>query len=330
MIGIIKTDINMLLVDLSWLKNKTILLTGATGLLGIYFLATLKKYQKELNITIYTWSRNQNPMFNELFENCNKIVSDITDENSFVGLPKFDCIIHASGYGQPGKFLNEKVKTIEINTSVVIRLLNLLNKDGKFLFISSSEIYSGLYKSGIKEEEIGTTNPFHPKSTYIEAKRCGETICNIYREMGYDVKIGRLSIAYGPGVQLGDTRVINSLINKGLTQNEIKLLDSGKSVRTFCYILDAIEMFWNILLNGKECVYNVGGLDTHSILETADIIGDYLMKKVVTSDDTTAGDPLFVNLSIDKYLKEFNKDYFYPFYQGILRTINWHRQLFNL
>ena len=29
------------------------------------------------------------------------------------GLPKSECIIHSAGYGQPGKFLNDKLKTIK-------------------------------------------------------------------------------------------------------------------------------------------------------------------------------------------------------------------------
>ena len=185
MLNLIKSDINSINIDLSKLRNKSVLVTGSTGLLGLYFLASLKRFQKEYNIKIYTWSRNQNPIFNELFEDCEKIISDITQNDSFENLPKFDCIIHASGYGQPGKFLNEKIKTIEISTIVTSKLLEHLNEDGKFLFISSSEVYNGLFKYGVKESEIGTTDPFHPRSTYIEAKRCGECICNIYREKGW-------------------------------------------------------------------------------------------------------------------------------------------------
>jgi nucleoside-diphosphate-sugar epimerase len=120
------------------------------------------------------------------------------------------------------------------------------------------------------------TNPTHPRSPYIEGKRCGEAICNIFRETGKNIKIVRLGITYGPGTQKGDTRVINSLIDKGLNNDKIELLDDGSSLRSFCYVTDAIEMMWNIMFKGKEFIYNVANTNSMSILQLSTVIGDIL------------------------------------------------------
>lgn len=316
-------------IDFTKLKNKTILITGASGLIGLHLLNSLKNISKDFNIKIYTWNKHTNNIFNDLFIDCIRVISDITEEESYNSLPMFDYIIHSAGYGQPGKFLNDKIKTIEINTSSTIKLLNKLKDSGTFLFVSSSEVYNGLFKYGITEDEIGVTTPSHPRSPYIEGKKCGETICNIYRDNGINVKIVRLSIAYGPGTQLGDTRVINSLIDKGLKNDKIELIDNGSSLRTFCYISDAIEMFWNILLNGKEFIYNVGGIDTLSILELSEKIGTLLDKKVLKSNnnDGLVGNPKLVNLSIDKYINEFGDKEFISIETGLVKTINWQKFL---
>jgi len=181
-------------IDFNSLRNKTILITGASGLIGLHLLSSLKKIQKDLNITIYTWNKTKNELFDFIFENCITIYSDITEITDLNFLPNFDLIIHSSGYGQPNKFLQNKIKTIEINTTVTLRLLNKLNPDGSFLFISSSEVYNGLYESNVTEDRIGLTNPTHPRSPYIESKRCGEAICNIFRENGQNIKVVRLGI----------------------------------------------------------------------------------------------------------------------------------------
>jgi len=318
-------------ISLSKLKDKTILITGASGLVGLHMLSSLKKSQKEYNLTIYTWTRNSVDMFNETFNNCTKIIGDITDTTTYQTLPKFDYIIHAAGYGQPLVFLADKIKTIEINTTVTIKLLDLLKEDGTFLFISSSEVYNGLFKFGLTEDEIGSTNSQHPRAAYIDAKKCGEVICDAYREKGRNVKVARLSIAYGPGTRLGDTRVINSLIDKGLNNDQIELMDDGSALRTFCYISDVVEMLWNITLNGKDFIYNVGGVDSLSIFDLASKIGLLLDKKVTRPmiNNELVGNPRLVNLSIDKYIKEFGDKEFVSMDLGLANTIKWQKQLYN-
>jgi len=329
-----KSDMQNLLlndynIDFNSLRNKTILITGASGLIGLHLLSSLKKIQKDLNITIYTWNKTKNELFDFIFENCITIYSDITEITDLNFLPNFDLIIHSSGYGQPNKFLQNKIKTIEINTTVTLRLLNKLNPDGSFLFISSSEVYNGLYESNVTEDRIGLTNPTHPRSPYIESKRCGEAICNIFRENGQNIKVVRLGITYGPGTQIGDTRVINSLIDKGLNNEVIDLLDDGSSVRSFCYVQDAIEMIWNVIIKGKDFIYNVSNNQNMSILDLSMIIGEHLNKKVVPSVDKSGlvGNPKIVNLSIDKYNEEFNKKSFVDIKQGIKNTIKWQKKL---
>lgn len=333
MYNVIKEDVKNIFekINFTELKNKSILITGASGLIGVYMVSCLKEISKKLNIKIHVWVKNEiEPEFIEIFEDCQIIKKDITEDSSFEDLPKFDYIIHAAGYGQPGKFLKNKIKTITLNTTSTINLLNKLNFGGKFLFISTSELYSGLDYENISEKEIGNTNTNHPRSCYIEGKRCGESICYAYKEKGVDVKIARLSLAYGPGTKKNDHRVLNSLIQKGLSNENIELMDQGEAIRTYCYITDVIEMFWNILFFGKEPVYNVGGKSVTSILGLAELIGENLNKKIVLPKATQEleGNPKVVNISIEKYLEEFEKNNFIPLEEGIKKTIKWQKKLY--
>jgi nucleoside-diphosphate-sugar epimerase len=224
-----------------------------------------------------------------------------------------------------------KDKTFLLNTLSTHWLFDyLLNENGNFLFISTSELYSGLDYPNITEEQIGTTNPSHPRASYIEGKRGGETICHSMIDKGYNVKIVRLALGYGPGTKKNDQRVLNSLIQKGLFNDKIELMDAGDAIRTYCYVTDVVEMIYNILLNGKEVVYNVGGESITTILDLAKLIGEKLNKQVVTPELTNelTGNPKVVNISTEKYKNEFNKKTFISLEEGIINTINWQKELY--
>jgi nucleoside-diphosphate-sugar epimerase len=306
------------------------LVTGASGLVGIYMLSCLVHIKEKYNVKIFAWVKNEiYKPFEEIFNECNIIKGDITKYDEFKDLSEFDVIIHAAGYGQPMKFTENKLITIEINTTSTIELLKKLKKGGKFLFVSSSELYNGIESTSIKETQIGTTNTDHFRACYIEGKRCGEAICYSFIEKGVDIKIVRLSLAYGPGTKKGDLRVLNSLIQKGLDFDEIKLMDNGDAIRTYCYITDVVEMFWKILLFGKEKVYNVGGESQTSILELANLVAKKLNKKVILPETSNqlVGNPKVVNISTEKYISEFGEKKYVLLENGLQKTINWQKQL---
>ena len=316
-------------INFSSLQNKKVLITGASGLVGFYLAQCIKKLQNELNIDLYLSYKNSIP--NYLKEYYDFPYTEIKEDITSIKLePKFfDIIIHSSGYAQPMKFLSDSLTTIKINTHATINLLDSLKSDGKFLFVSTSELYSGLDITNLSEDMIGNTNTNHPRASYIEGKRCGEAICHSYITLGYDVKIARLSLAYGPFTKLGDLRVLNSIIDKGLNNNTIELMDDGSALRTYCYITDVVEMFWNILLHGSEVTYNVSGFSNISIKELAENAGSKLNKKVITptSPNKLIGSPKIVNISSEKYINEFVKLNFVDMEYGLKNVIEWMKYI---
>lgn len=323
-------------INLKELLGKQIIITGASGLIGINFICSIKEFcknNKKNNPKIIAIFHGDTPeIFKEILNSRNIIIKrgDITDLAFTNSLPKADIIIHAAGYGQPGRFMQDKIKTFEINTKATYALLQKLKLNGKFLFISTSEVYSGLSKPPYKENEIGTTNTAHPRACYIEGKRGGEAICNIYFEKGISVKSARLSLAYGPGTRNGDMRVINSFIEKGLKGN-IEMMDSGKAKRTYCYVRDAIEIMWHILLHGKEPIYNVGGFSSITIEKLAKKIAKYLKVKVIIpkKENKIQGAPDDVRLDMTKSAKEFGKKQknFVYLDEGLKNTVDWYKEL---
>lgn len=322
-------------LDFSKLQNKSVLVTGASGLIGLHIVALLEELKLDHNIKVVSWVNSElDPKIEPIFGTSKVIVGDLTDLQNIESVAeKFDYIIHAAGYAQPQRFTGNKINTIKLNTEATTNLFSLLNEQGTFVFCSTSELYSGLSMNSIEEVDIGTTAPDHPRACYIEGKRCGEAICHAFKEKGYNIKIARISLAYGPGTRAKDTRVMHSIIEKALLDKKITLLDSGRSIRTYGYVMDIVEMLWNISLHGKETVYNVCGDSRISIAELAEEVSKKLdCPLVIPEDDKNAlsGNPRLVNLSLAKYIKEFGEPLFVSMDQGINRTIAWQKYICNI
>lgn len=322
-------------IDFSVLDKKTIIITGATGLVGTYLTASLKKIEENIGISVnLTCAAKSTPpeYFNDLLPKKTEItLGDITDHAYLEKLPEADFIIHAAGYGQPGKFMENQVKTLELNTSSLFTLFKKLKSTGSLLFMSSSEVYSNLENPPYTEDQIGITNTTHKRSCYIEGKRSGEAICNAYRAQGVHALSARLSLAYGPGTRQSDKRVLNNFISKALN-GTIDLLDQGHAKRTYCYITDAVEILWHMIISGKDPVYNVAGESKTTIAELAEKVGSTLEADVVFPENKEGGlegAPLDVCLNIDKAKKEFNKSNFVSLDDGLKRTIEWQKVLYN-
>ena len=236
-----------------------------------------------------------------------------------------DYIIHAGGYGQPAKFMADEIATISVNTTKLIELLGKMKKTAKFLFLSTSEVYSGAVPP-YKENQIGTTSPMHQRACYIESKRCGEAICMAYRRLGYDVKIARLSLAYG-GAKKGDGRVLNQFVEQALTKKKIQLLDKGEAKRTYIYVEDAVSILWDILFKGTQPVYNVGGVSKTTIAELAYMIAKLTDSEVVLGDKGLEGAPEDVSMDISLVLNEFGQREFTGLEEGLKKTIKWTKDM---
>lgn len=321
-------------VNLDVLNDSTILVTGASGLIGTYILSSLC-CMREYGVKIKVYAQH----LSELPEHVARLViqgsfitvrTNLAEPDEYVHLPEVDIIIHAAGYAQPSRFMADPIATVQVNTSATIALLKKLRSDGRFLFVSTSEVYSGLDKQFLSENDIGLTTPYHPRAVYIEGKRCGETICNAMRTKGINAAIARVALAYGPGTRKNDKRALNSFIEKALFQRKIELLDAGTAKRTYCYVADTVELLWQILLYGREPVYNVGGHSTVTIAELATMIGKMVGVPVAfpATQAEISGAPKEVCLDLTRIEKEFGKTQYVGMEDGLRATIEWQRVLY--
>lgn len=278
-------DIDIILknpIDWECFRNKTILVTGATGRLGMYIVEALNKADIDwnLNLTILALARDGQKLqrvFGETLKlpNIHPLVQDITEPVKWQG--DIHYMFHTAGAASPRDFTNWPVDTLWGHVQGTRNVLELARerKTEKVLYVSTVEIY-GEWKSedGIEEDGMGAMRCDNARACYPEAKRLCETMLASYEaQYGVSYTIVRLCHTFGPGIALDDGRAFAEFIRNVVEEKDIILQSDGSAVRTYTYVADAIGAMLLAVTKGKEPCYNIANTDNLiSIRELAELI----------------------------------------------------------
>ena len=331
---VLNQDSNHLLnrIALPNLDNARILVTGSSGLIGGNILNYLNQLLLSGRHIFYVDALSKQPRINtsEFHERIHFQTGDLSLGTREFKLFKYDYIIHAATYGQPGKFVIKSLDTLALNGPVVIELTRHLEANGTFLFLSTSEIYSGSSESPNTESDLGIVPINSARGAYVYGKIFGE-VALLQLSEKYRVRIARIALSYGPGTKLHDSRVLNQLIQRGIVERRIELADTGGAIRTYCYVRDTVEMLLKITFWGQSEIYNIGGISKVTIRELGEEISKILKVPfgIPSNSENLIDAPKQVQLDISKFQSEFGEMEFVPLQEGLIRTIDWQRsQLF--
>lgn len=292
---ILKEDIDYIaksnMIAWNMLEGKSILITGATGLIGSQIVFALDQYN-QLNdgkIKIYALVRNVEKA-EKIFENHGEYVKVVVgDIRSAIAIEdEIDYIIHGASMTSSKEFVDYPVETIltgMTGTDNVLRFAREKNVKS-MVYLSSLEVYgvTDPDKKSVKEAEYGYIDQLVPRSSYSEGKRMAECLCISYgHEYGVPVKIARLSQTFGPGVSYSDNRVFAQFARCAIEGKNIVLKTKGETFRNYCYIRDAITGILCVLLKGKSNeAYNIANKETGiNICDMAHLVADNIAQKQI-------------------------------------------------
>lgn len=254
------------------LKGKTVLVTGATGLIGGQIVMTLlnANAEKKLDMKVIAAVRNKEKA-EKLFGYADKnalelLVQDVTAPYSYDG--NIDYIIHGASITSSKAFVDTPVETIFTAINGTKNLLDLAReKQVKgMVYLSSLEVYGVVDFSlaSVDEKTFGSIDPMSVRSSYSEGKRIVETLCTSYaHEYNVPVKVARLCQSMGAGVGYNDGRVFAQFARAIIEGKDIVLMTDGSTERNYCYISDAVTGILTVLLKGETAeAYNVANKDT--------------------------------------------------------------------
>lgn len=337
---ILEEDIKQIISeDIAWskLRNTTVLITGASGMIGSYLLYALLRLNDiyNYNIKIIGMVRNIEKVSKEVRDRRDVliIINDVT--NDFRIDQDVDYIIHAASPASPLIMQNKPVETIAANTIGTFNTLTLAKEKHAlgYLFVSSREIY-GQPDEGQEyffEDTYGFVDQLNPRSCYSEGKKAAETMCVCFNEeYGLNVKIARLAHTYGPGMSIYDGRVQADFLKNVYHNEDIVLKSRGTAVRTYTYISDAVTALYRILLNSEDIVYNIGNEKGKvSIKELAEIMVSIYPERnlKIVFDIPEAGTkgtaPYTLGILSSKKLREIGWNPKYSVKDGFKRTLEY-------
>lgn len=263
------------LKELAKLSGKRVLLIGAGGFLGYYFIKSFmawnEKHSKKINFTALSRFSLGIPDWLKALQKKSDI-RILQQDISKYKLPtrdRYDYIIHAASFASPIYYRKHPVKTINATVQGLYNVLDymLVRKNTRhsvkgLLFFSSSEIYGDPTKDNIptKETYRGFVSCTGPRSCYDESKRFCETLCVNYSKVySLPIHVARPFNNYGPGMKINDGRVIADFAKNVVAGRDIVMFSDGKPSRTFCYVADAIVGYLKVLTKGKNGeAYNIG------------------------------------------------------------------------
>ncbi len=271
-------------LPLPWdkLKDKSILLSGATGLLGSFLIDVIleKNTVDALNCTVYALGRNE--------EKAKARFSKFTGDQHLVFIPydvkqpfarddigTVDYVLHLASNTHPVQYATDPIGTITTN---IIGLQNMLDfavahNAERFAFASSNEIY-GENRGDVEffdEGYCGYIDSNTLRAGYPESKRCGEALCQAYMvQKGLNVVIPRFTRSYGPTMQMSDTKAISQFIKKSIAGEDIVLKSAGTQYYSYQYVADSISGLLTIMLCGESGeAYNIA--EEHSDIMLKDL-----------------------------------------------------------
>lgn len=286
---------NILSCDLDFKKiyNTSILITGATGLIGTVLVDALMTLTLEhhANITVYAMGRNE-ARVKERF-------ADYIDSDYFhfvkgdVNLPfefdfKVDYLFHCASNTHPKAYATDPIGTIMSNVLGTDHVLSYAKYcDAKrVVFLSSVEIYGENRRDTERflEDYCGYIDCNTLRAGYPEGKRTGEALCQAYiSKYGLDVVIPRICRVYGATMLDSDSKALAQFIKNAVNDEDIVLKSEGTQYYSYCYVADVVSALLYILINGENGqAYNIAdkNSDIH-LKDLAAILAKTAGRKVV-------------------------------------------------
>ena len=250
------------------LDGKTVLVTGATGMLASY-VTWLLLYLHEhggVNVTVVALCRNQQKAEHYYGEYVGKpyfhlLIQDVCDPIKYEG--PIDYAFHLAGNASPHFINTDPVGIMKANLLGTMNVLELAREKqtAKVLFASTREVYGKNEEAELLDEKaFGTLDPLDNRSCYPESKRAAESLIkSYYLQYGVAFNTVRIAHSYGPTMNLEDDgRVMADLMGDVVAGRDIVLKSSGEAIRAFIYVTDAIIGMFTILFHGETAAaYNL-------------------------------------------------------------------------
>ncbi len=253
-------------LQLPWedLDHTKIMVTGASGLIGSFFIYALihRNIKYKSNIHIIALARNMDRLrkrFGE-FSEVELVAQDVCNPIDFES-SKLDYIIHAACDFQPKTNAVDPVGMCKTNVEGTFQVCELAKKtNAKIIILSSIGIYGkSEEKVPFSNETVSDIDLSDSAYAYHEGKRMAEMICASYAKQ-YKIKYSALRIVrvYGPTMHETDSMVLSSFLLEAAQGKDLCLKSDGTQKYSYVYVADVVSAMFILMFKGECTSYNCG------------------------------------------------------------------------
>ena len=308
------------------LNNKNVLVTGGAGFIGSELTNQLLSANCKVTVVDNLINGKVENLKSDS-DNLNFLNEDIRNYDLMQKLiSNSDYLFHLASMGIRHS-LHSPIENHEVNAVGTLNLLRMseLNKNLKFIHISTSEVYGKAHYTPMDE-----SHPTLVSTVYGGSKLAGESYVRAFNEtFNLDSVVIRPFNSYGPNSHHeGDCgEVIPKFIIRALTNNPLYIFGDGTQTRDFTYVSDSANAIIKIGTNYDSCeTFNVGSEKEISINHLADLIIKLTgSKSEIIHIEPRPGDVLRLCSDSTKAFDKFNLKYKYNLEQGLSKLIDWYK-----
>lgn len=327
-----------LLPELEKIKDKSILITGAAGLVCSAVVDLIHRFNDltHSNIHVFAagrWSGEMTKRFGDQTQrrDFSFVEYDASRADNHIKV-KADYIIHGASNASPALITKEPVETMLSNFLGLKCLLDYAKETEakRLLYISSSEVYG--IKTGcepFKEGEYGYIDLLNSRNSYSVGKRAAETLCVSYSaEYGTECVIVRPGHIYGPTASPFDNRVSSAWAYNAARGEDIVMKSNGEQIRSYCYCLDCASAILKVLFCGENnYAYNISNpnsvITIHELAEILAKAGGVKLRMESPNEDEKSGFNPMSNSSLEsKSLNELGWNGCFNAETGLVHTVD--------
>ncbi len=323
---------------MTW-KDKNVLVTGATGLVGYW----LSKRLMEEGARVVAFVRDFDPQSeffrSELYKSMTIVQGELENYSAIeraINEHEINTVFHLGAQTIVSTALRSPLPTFESNIRGTYHLLEACRRHSslvKRIVIASSDKAYGTSDILPYTEEM-TLGGKHP---YDVSKSCADLIAfSYFHTYGLPLAIARCGNIYGGG-DLHFSRLIPGTI-RSLYLNEPPVIRSdGFFTRDYIYIQDVVEAYIAVARNVHRDnvqgqAFNFGPNNPTSVMEVVNLLKQLMHRHdiephILNSSQTEIRDQY---LSSEKALLTLGWEPHFTLEEGLLETIRWYEKYFAL
>ena len=298
------------------LHDRTVLVTGATGLIGRTLTKALLWYslRHDAGLRVIALVRDT--------ERARRVFAAPLAAGAPLSFVQGDVqaawavdepvhfVVHGASLTASRDFITNPVETLTTTLGGTTRVLELAREQQveSVLHLSTVEVYGVPDGSRpLTETDLLGFDPLVVRSSYPESKRMAETMCAAYAaQHGVHVKVLRPTLTFGPDLPEHEGRVFAQFARCAAEGRDIVLRTTGETERSYLYTADAVTAALTVLLAGQDgSAYNAANEATYcSVREMAELVAetcaaDRIGVRVEPEDLTTSGYAPTLQMAVD-------------------------------